>query len=224
MTLSDLPEIQITRNIRSTRLRLRVESTQIRLTAPVFCSKSQIQKFLVESEAWMIKTWYAQQQKVQSIDRSLPNELVLFNLNTSLKMTYITQKQNFIFDEQNLQLFISDRQPEQYLKAFVIAYAKQHLPVYLSQVSQECNLPFVKCAIRQPKTRWGSCSAKHDLMLNSALVFFPKEIVRYVCVHELAHTQHFDHSARFWSLVAQHDVNFQQHQKFLKSNRMPWWW
>ncbi len=40
MTLSDLPEIQITRNVRSTRLRLRVDATQIRLTAPVFAAKT----------------------------------------------------------------------------------------------------------------------------------------------------------------------------------------
>ena len=49
MTLSDLPEIKIVRNVRSTRLRLRVEPTQIRLTAPVLCSKRQIQNFIDQS-------------------------------------------------------------------------------------------------------------------------------------------------------------------------------
>jgi len=79
MTLNDLPEIQITRNVRSTRLRLRVEGDQIRLTAPVFCSKKQIQNFIDQAESWLLKTWKLQQEKNQSIDRSLPAELQLFN-------------------------------------------------------------------------------------------------------------------------------------------------
>lgn len=220
----NLPEIQITRKLRATRLRLRVEPTQIKLTVPQFCTQRQVQDFLKQSEQWMIETWQKQQTKAEQIDKSLPTELQLFNLDQSVVITYQTQKQSFIFDDQNLQLSVSDRQPEQYLKAFVIAYAKQHLPLYLEEVSQESSLSFGKCAIRQPKTRWGSCTSKHDIMLNSALVLFPKHVARYVCVHELAHTKHFDHSSHFWAEVHKHDVNFKQHRKLLKTMPMPYWW
>ncbi|OTG64868.1 hypothetical protein B9T25_12355 [Acinetobacter sp. ANC 4470] len=226
MTLNQLPEIKIVRHARSTRLRLRVEPTQIRLTAPVFCSKKQIQNFMDQSEQWLVKTWQEQQQKreIQIQNRVLPTELRLFNLEQPLQLSYQTQKQSFIFDHENLQLVMSDRHPEQYLKAFVIAYAKHHLPVYLTQVSSETALKYGQCAIRQPKTRWGSCTSKHDIMLNSALVFFPKEVVRYVCVHELAHTRYFDHSSQFWAQVQLHDQNFQQHRKILKHEPLPYWW
>ncbi|MDN5678915.1 MAG: M48 family metallopeptidase, partial [Acinetobacter sp.] len=196
MTLADLPEIQITHHARATRLRLRVEPTQIRLTVPKFCSKRQIQDFLNQSEQWMVETWQKQQASLLQIDQTLPTELRLFNRQNALTVSYQTQKNAYILDEHNHQLWISDRQPESYLKSFVIAYAKQHLPIYLQQISHETGLKFAQCSIRQPKTRWGSCSAKHDIMLNSALVLFPEAITRYVCVHELAHTQHFDHSAR----------------------------
>lgn len=219
-----LPEIQITHHARATRLRLRVEPTQIRLTVPKFCSKRQIQAFLNQSEQWMIETWQKQQEKSGQLDRSLPTELNLFNLQSPLPVIYKTQKQSFLFNEKNHQLWISDRQPESYLKSFVIAYAKQHLPVYLQQISYETGLKFSQCSIRQPKTRWGSCSAKHDIMLNSGLVLFPLEITRYVCVHELAHTQHFDHSVRFWAEVAKYDAAFQQHRKILKTTALPYWW
>lgn len=224
MTLSDLPKIQIIRNVRSTRLRLRVDQTEIRLTAPIFCTKSQIQKFIDQSEQWLIETWQKQQEKIIHIDKTLPRELRLFNLDEPLSIIYQPQKKSFILNVENHQLWISDHQPEVYLKAFVIAYAKQHLPVYLQEVSQACDLPYGKCSIRQPKTRWGSCTSKHDIMLNSGLVLFPRVITRYVCVHELAHTQYFDHSASFWSEVQKYDVDFQNHQKILKTSSMPWWW
>lgn len=42
-----------------------------------------------------------------------------------------------------------------------------YLPIYLQQVSQDIGLNYVDCSIRQPKTRWGSCTSKHDIMLNS---------------------------------------------------------
>ncbi|MGE8537886.1 MAG: M48 family metallopeptidase [Acinetobacter sp.] len=224
MTLSDLPEIQISRNVRSTRLRLRVDATQIRLTAPVFCSKKQIQHFIQQSESWLIKTWQSQQEKSENIDRTLPGEVQLFNLKAPVQISYQQQRNNFSFDPENLQLWISDRHPEAYLKAFVIAYAKEAIPEYLKRVSQQCHLPFNQCNIRQPKTRWGSCSAKHDIMLNSALVLFPEGVMCYVVVHELAHTRHFDHSPRFWAEVAKHDPHFQAHRTILKNTPLPYWW
>ena len=220
----NLPEIQITHHTRATRLRLRVEPTQIKLTVPKFCTKRQIQDFLKQSEQWMIETWQKQQEKAGQLDRSLPTELKLFNLEQPLQIIYQTQKNSYIFDEKNYQLLISDRQPESYLKAFVIAYAKHYLPIYLQRVSDETGLNFAECSIRQPKTRWGSCTARHDIMLNSALVLYDQAITRYVCVHELAHTRHFDHSSAFWGEVEKHDANYKNHRKILKSGAMPWWW
>lgn len=220
----NLPEIQITRKLRATRLRLRVEPTQIKLTVPQFCTQRQVQEFLKQSEQWMIETWQKQQEKVGLQDRTLPTEIKLFNLDQPLSIVYQTQKNSFILDQQNHQLFISDRQPESYLKAFTIAYAKTHLPQYLEKLSIETGLKFNQCAIRQPKTRWGNCSAQHNIMLNSGLVLFPQEITRYVAVHELAHTKHFDHSAKFWAEVEKHDLNYKNHRKILKTTPMPYWW
>lgn len=224
MTLSDLPEIQITPHAKATRLRLRVEPHQIRLTVPKYCTQRQILDFLQQSEQWMIETWHKQQAQQGFVQRELPNQLALFNLDEPLNIYYQTQKHSFILDLKKHCLWVSDRQPAAYLKAFVIAYAKQMLPIYLQTVSREIDLPFKHCAIRQPKTRWGSCSAQHHIMLNSALVLFSEQIVRYVAVHELVHTRHFDHSPNFWAEVQKHDVDFQQHRKILKSTPMPWWW
>jgi predicted metal-dependent hydrolase len=219
-----LPEIQITHHARATRLRLRVEPTQIRLTVPKYCTQKQIQHFLNESEQWMRETWLKQQEKIGQFDRNLPTELQLFNLEQPIQIDYVTQKQSYLWNADQQKLLLSDRQPEQYLKAFVIAYAKLHLPLYLSQLSRETGLKYAQCSIRQPKTRWGSCSAKHDIMLNSGLVLFASEITRYVAIHELAHTVHFDHSPKFWAEVEKHDRDYQQHRKILKNTALPYWW
>ncbi|TCM68342.1 hypothetical protein EC844_10545 [Acinetobacter calcoaceticus] len=219
-----LPGIKIVRHARATRLRLRVDAQGARLTAPVYCSQKKIQQFLEHSNAWLIETWQLQQQKLLARDQTRPTVLQLFNLQQPLQVEYHTQKPAYIFKPDQQCVLINTVQAEAHLKAFVIAYAKSHLPTYLQQISAETGIAFAQCNIRHPKTRWGSCSQQYDIMLNAALVLFPVEITRYVCVHELAHTRYFDHSSRFWSEVARFDVAYLQHRKILKTTEMPYWW
>ena len=224
MTLNDLPEIKIVRHASAKHLRLRVEPNAIRLTVPPFCSNKQIQAFIQQSTTWLLETWRKQQQKITAQPDLLPTELKLFNLEQPITIQQQSQKKAFIYDVEHYTLTLSDQVAEAALKNFCMAYAKQQLPHYLEQLSLEIGLQFAKCNIRQAKTRWGSCSGRHDIMLNAALILFPIEQVRYVCVHELAHTKHFDHSPQFWMEVQQHDAEFKQHRKDLKSGRLPYWW
>ncbi|VXA54506.1 conserved hypothetical protein [Acinetobacter proteolyticus] len=218
-----LPEIKVVRHARARNLRLRVEPTGIRLTVPLFCSKRQIQQFLHQSEPWLIETWAKQKQQF-SQTTEFPESLILFHHLQPFKIIQQRQRYIFKFDFDQYIIWVRDEQSEQALQAAVLAYAKQFLPEYLAQVSQQISLPYQQCSIRKPKTRWGSCSSKHDIMLNAALVLMPEHIVRSVCVHELVHTKHFDHSAVFWNEVAKHDTHYLEHRKQLKQTQLPNWY
>lgn len=61
---------------------------------------------------------------------------------------------------------------------------------------------FSKIKIKNQKTRWGSCSRRGNLNYNYKLLFLPKHIADYIIVHELCHLQEFNHSRKFWNLVA----------------------
>ena len=63
------------------------------------------------------------------------------------------------------------------------------------------NYSVSRVSIRCQRTRWGSCSTRGTVSLNCSLVFLKLEVVRYLFVHELAHTKHMNHSANFWRLV-----------------------
>ncbi len=61
-----------------------------------------------------------------------------------------------------------------------------------------------RLSVRDPRTRWGSCSPRGDLSFSWRLVLLPPEILRYVVVHELCHIRELNHSKRFWALLDRH--------------------
>jgi predicted metal-dependent hydrolase len=56
-------------------------------------------------------------------------------------------------------------------------------------------------AIRDPRTRWGSCSSRGTLSFSWRLVLAPPEVLRYVAVHEVCHLVEPNHQPPFWALV-----------------------
>ena len=82
--------------------------------------------------------------------------------------------------------------------------AKERLPQTLERVSARTGLRYGRLTIRNSRSRWGSCSSEGNISLSLHLARLPEELVEYVCVHELCHTVHHNHSAEFHSLVNLH--------------------
>lgn len=59
-----------------------------------------------------------------------------------------------------------------------------------------------RIVIRDPASRWGSCSSTGALSFSWRLILAPPEMLDYVAAHEVAHLLHMNHSPRFWRVVA----------------------
>lgn len=60
-------------------------------------------------------------------------------------------------------------------------------------------------SLRDPRSRWGSCTSRGDLMFSWRLAMAPPDVLRYVVAHEVAHLVELNHSTRFWALVERLD-------------------
>ena len=58
-----------------------------------------------------------------------------------------------------------------------------------------------RVSVRDPKTRWGSCSDNGRLSFSWRLILAPPAVMDYVVAHEVAHLHEFDHGPDFWALV-----------------------
>lgn len=65
------------------------------------------------------------------------------------------------------------------------------------------NFEWKNIAIKNQKTRWGSCSSKGNLNFNYKIVLLPAKSTDYIIIHELCHLRELNHSREFWSLVSQ---------------------
>jgi len=91
--------------------------------------------------------------------------------------------------------------------------AEHLLPQRLQQLAQQTDFSYRNVAIKQLKSRWGSCSANQELTLNLFLMQLPWHLIDYVLFHELTHTKVMRHGAPFWRELEKHVPRAKQLRK-----------
>lgn len=90
------------------------------------------------------------------------------------------------------------------------------LPKRLHALAQQYGFTYSDVSIRQLKGRWGSCDSQQHIVLNLYLMQLPWELIDYVLLHELVHTQHMNHGPEFWNTFLSHQPAAKQLRKQIK--------
>lgn len=96
--------------------------------------------------------------------------------------------------------------------------ARSRLEERVRFYSEKMGVSCGRIAVREQKTRWGSCSGKGNLNFNWKLILMPPEILDYVVVHELAHRREMNHSRAFYRIVAGVLPDYRMRERWLREH------
>ena len=83
---------------------------------------------------------------------------------------------------------------------FLKAEARREIGVRARAKAGQLGMPIKAIALRDTRTRWGSCSRKGGLTFSWRLILAPEFVLDYVVAHEVAHLKEMNHGPRFWAL------------------------
>jgi predicted metal-dependent hydrolase len=195
----------------------------VEVVIPLRFPKKAVPGLVSQHTEWILRQLHRQRDHIPPSE--LPDEIHLALNNYRTKVVYGTEQSDTI---QSNQLLITDsgyRQGVSQLRKWIRQQAWELLPSMLESVSQRTGLSYKKLSIRSQKTRWGSCSSRGTISLNDQLLFVSRANAEYLMIHELCHTQHMNHSARFWQLVEFHCADYREHEDALNRAKrdIPGW-
>ena len=139
------------------------------------------------------------------------------------KSRWIFKKLEYIKRFSDKTFFGSGRREFLKHKDGALAFAEERARYFNARYGFE----YKRITIRNQKTRWGSCSKKGGLSFNYRIVLLPQRCADYIVVHELCHLGEFNHSRKFWELVALSFPDYLEIRKeigkFLKATGVGLW-
>ena len=192
--------IENRRGARNVTLRPKTVPTfQIHISKPWATSTAFVMKFLESKRKWIEKIFADAPQKTHVMS----GDIIEFLGRTVRVVHDLNLRGNKYMDESKTVLLIGGGTDmfERRLRDFI----RDEFLVSIKEIIHTTPREFwpKRISLRDTTSRWGSCSSNGNMSFSWRLAFAPYEVMRYVVMHELAHTKHMDHSAEFWATVSQ---------------------
>ncbi|MCL1816082.1 MAG: M48 family metallopeptidase [Clostridiales bacterium] len=205
------------------------EKATVEVRAPMKMSKPAIERFVASKENWLRTNlaWAsARLAECASFKLDYGSSIILLGKEHTIKAAFgnkISYGENGIFVPPGLN-------PDEIKHAVVLMYkaaAKDILTIRTGQIAEMMGVKPAVIKISSAKTRWGSCSGKHNINYSWRLIMADQDVIDYIIVHELAHIKEHNHSAAFWSIVQSVMPDYQEKRKKLdllqeKLNQQDW--
>ena len=123
----------------------------------------------------------------------------------------VTKKVSWIYKNLNKSIKKEERED---------LYTKEEFLLIVQEIAKELiNITGIrpnKMRVRTIKYAWGSCSSNKNITINSKLIKYSKNAIRYVILHEFCHIRYMNHSKDFWALVAKYMPDYKEVKKELR--------
>lgn len=141
------------------------------------------------------------------------------NLDFSVVEKFIIQKSQWVIDKLDYFRGFAESFKHKNTKAEYLKYQEQARTLATDKIAKFNKIykfSYNKINIKNQKTRWGSCSKRGNLNFNYKIALLPERLAEYIVVHELCHLEQFNHSQKFWNLVAKSMPDYLEIKEDLK--------
>jgi predicted metal-dependent hydrolase len=217
-------EIVIARNKLASKISIKVKpGGVVTATIPWRGSFSDAETFLIQKQDWIRQAVSKTQQLKKIFDRNqkqvtmfhdlelLEHELPQVRLRVANKVVAVYRPREMPASDPVVQEAIRKG-----LDFAMKQEARKYLHFRIDQLAQQHGLSYKRLSIRDPKTRWGSCSGDNSINLSYQLMRLPSHLIDYVILHELAHTIHKNHGKDFWKYLEQLTGNARKYAREMK--------
>ncbi len=220
--------VAVRTSARARRVRLRVTESGPELVVPFNADLNSAIAFLRSQSAWLETV--LKKQKIEPLTR--PENMNLEFTGESLSISY--EPQDVVWTGVRYispdKLLVSGNISEipqciLALRQWLMRKAKVEIIPFAADICSELNFEITGFTLGLQRRVWGTCNSKRKIALNAALLFFPRDIVRYVIIHEGCHLTEMNHSVRFWNLVKKH-YPYPEHARRILNGRdsaLPRW-
>jgi predicted metal-dependent hydrolase len=203
--------VSLRRTARATRYSLRVSRSdgRVSLSLPLWASEAEALDFLRNREAWVRR--HLRTAPVPSQAR-IGAEVPVCGVPRSI---VVGSGRAARFAEGVIAVPPGPREGPR-IKALLTALARERLARAVAVHAGALGRVPGQLTLRDPKSRWGSCSSKGDLMFSWRLIMVPPAVLDYVAAHEVAHLVEMNHSDAFWRVCARLRPDYRDHRDWLK--------
>jgi predicted metal-dependent hydrolase len=179
---SGIGQVLYVRNPRARNFTIRINQRgEVRVTVPGRVGWRRAESFFLSRESWVQKK--LEQMNSHPCKESLPSEGESIRIRGR---------------EFPISLQRGDSGIEDAIWRILRNEAREYLPGRVAKLSEMHGYRISGLKIRKMKTRWGSCTSRKSINLNSWLMMVPEPLRDYVILHELAHTRFPNHGSQFW--------------------------
>ena len=198
-TLSDGMEltIEIKRRAKKNLIIRPIGTHTVSISIPPCFSVSALNRWLYENEVVLRRT-LAKTPPHNTVNR-LPEHIWFHGRQLALT-THQDTKILLMPSEIRVPEDTHDKQAA-LLATFLKRQAQSYLLPRLEHHARTTQLFPASSSLTSAKTFWGVCRKSTGIRLNWRLVGAPEYVADYVCIHELCHLAHADHSRAFWALT-----------------------
>lgn len=205
--------VALRRSARARRLSLRISGTdgRVTLTLPLRARLGDGLAFLKERESWL------RGHLAQAPLPLLPAFGATIPLEGRPVLLTPSEGRRLRLDGDRLLVPGPSESLPARLHAFLRATARDRLAAACDRHAAALGRPYRTLTLRDPRSRWGSCTARGGLMFSWRLVLAPPPVLDYVAAHEVAHLARMDHSPAFWAVVEGLCPGWQARRDWLRS-------